>query len=307
MYHRFNEDKYPSTNIDMEIFKKQIDLIKEEKISFISPDEFRLNFNLPKDQKKVLLTIDDGFTSFYEYAWPYLKEMKIPFILFISTEAIGKSGYMDWNQIKEIEKEEFAFIGNHSHSHEYLIEYNFNMFKTDIDKSIKIFIENIGYNPVFFSYPFGEYSLEQKEYIASKFEFGFGQHSGLIDVNKDKYELARFPINEKYGDLERFSFLINLFPFEYKNILPKDKYILKNQNPPETIVEFFNEQKNIEQINCFSDEGDKWEKSKITFDKNKLYIKFRDKFKFRRGRINCSLNDDIGWRWFGIQFSIEQN
>ena len=307
MYHRFNEDKYPSTNIDMEIFKKQIDLIKEEKISFISPDEFRLNFNLPKDQKKVLLTIDDGFTSFYEYAWPYLKEMKIPFILFISTEAIGKSGYMDWNQIKEIEKEEFAFIGNHSHSHEYLIEYNFNMFKTDIDKSIKIFIENIGYNPVFFSYPFGEYSLEQKEYIASKFEFGFGQHSGLIDVTKDKYELARFPINEKYGDLERFSFLINLFPFEYKNILPKDKYILKNQNPPETIIEFFKEQKNLEKINCFSDEGSKWDKSKIRLIENKLYIKFRDKFNFRRGRINCSLKDDIGWRWFGIQFSIEQN
>tara|TARA_B100001540_G_scaffold288652_1_gene284006 strand:- start:184 stop:1107 length:924 start_codon:yes stop_codon:yes gene_type:complete len=307
MYHRFNEDKYPSTNIDMEIFKKQIDLIEEEKIGFINPDEFRINFNLPKNQKKILLTIDDGFTSFYENAWPYLKEREIPFILFISTEAIGKSGYMNWNQIKEIEKENFAFIGNHSHSHEYLINYDFNKFKTDIDTSIKIFIENIGYNPLFFSYPFGEYSLEQKNYISSNFDFGFGQHSGLIDINKDKYELARFPINEKYGDLERFSFLINLFPFEYKNIFPKDKYILKNQNPPETIVEFFKEQKNLEKINCFSDEGNKWDKSKLNLIGNELHIKFRDKFYFRRGRVNCSLNDDIGWRWFGIQFSIEQN
>ena len=40
---------------------------------------------------------------------------------------------------------------------------------------------------------------------------------------------------------------------------------------------------------------------------NKLYIKFRDKFNFRRGRVNCSLNDDIGWRWLGMQFSIKQN
>ena len=40
---------------------------------------------------------------------------------------------------------------------------------------------------------------------------------------------------------------------------------------------------------------------------NKLYIEFREKFSFRRGRINCSLHDDIGWRWLGIQFSIEQN
>jgi len=307
MYHRFNENKYPSTNINMEVFKKQFELIKEQKISFINPEDFKLNFNTPKERKKILITIDDGFTSFYENAWPYLKERKIPFILFISTEAIGKYGYMDWSQIKEIEKEKFAFIGNHSHSHEYLVGYNFNEFKKDIDTSIDIFKNNIGYNPVFFSYPFGEYSLEQKEYISSKFDFAFGQHSGIIDINKDKYELPRFPINEKYGDLERFSFIINLYPLEYKNIFPKDKYILQSQNPPKTIIEFFNEQKNLDKINCFSDEGNKWDKSNLELIENKLHIKFRDKFYFRRGRINCSLNDDIGWRWFGIQFSLKQD
>tara|TARA_B100000902_G_scaffold395156_1_gene453104 strand:- start:509 stop:1432 length:924 start_codon:yes stop_codon:yes gene_type:complete len=307
MYHRFNEDKYPSTNINMEIFKKQIELIQKEKISFISPESFRLNFNTVKLEKKILITIDDGFTSFYKYAWPYLKEMKIPFILFVSTEAIGKNGYMNWKQIKEIEKEEFAFIGNHSHSHEYLVKYDFAKFKNDIDSSIRIFEENMGYNPLFFSYPFGEYSLEQKKYISNKFELGFGQHSGVIDINKDKYELPRFPINEKYGDLERFSFLLKLSPLEYKNIIPKDKYIMQSNNPPETIIEFFKNQKNLDKINCFSDEGGNWDKSKINLIENKLQIKYRDKFSFRRGRINCSLNDDIGWRWLGIQFSIEQN
>ncbi len=307
MYHRFNEDKYPSTNIDMEIFKKQIDLIEKKKIRFINPNDFASNFTVPKSKKEILITIDDGFTSFYQNAWPYLKKKKIPFILFVSTEAVGKNGYMDWSQIKEIEKEKFAFIGNHSHSHEYLVEYNLNKFKEDINKSIKIFIENIGYNPLFFSYPFGEYSLEQKKYISKKFDFAFGQHSGLIDVNKDKYELARFPINEKYGDLERFNFLINLFPLEYNKVTPEDKYILQDNNPPKTIIEFFDEQKNLEKINCFSDEGIKWDKSQLKFLENKLYIEYRDKFHFRRGRVNCSLNDDIGWRWFGIQFSIEQN
>ena len=32
------------------------------------------------EQKKILLTIDDAFTSFYENAWPILKDEKIPFI-----------------------------------------------------------------------------------------------------------------------------------------------------------------------------------------------------------------------------------
>ncbi len=307
MYHRFNEFKYPSTNIDMKIFMKQIELIKKKGINFISPDDFKLNFNKSKSEKNILLTIDDGFASFYQYAWPFLKKNKIPFILFISTEAVGKYGYMDWAQIKEIEKEDFAFIGNHSHSHEYLINYSFDKFKNDIDTSIDIFIENIGYNPLFFSYPFGEYSLEQEKYISNNFEIAFGQHSGVIDLNKNKYQLPRFPMNEKYGDLERFEFLLNLLPLEYKSIVPNDNYVLKKDNPPKVIIEFFEEQKNLEKINCFSDEGNKWDKSKIYLVKNRLEIKFRDKFLFRRGRINCSLNDDAGWRWLGIQFSIEQN
>ena len=74
-----------------------------------------------KQKKKFLLTIDDAFYSFYENAWPYLKENKIPFLIFISTEAIGKKGYMGWEQIKEIEKYDFVSIGNHSHSHDYLL------------------------------------------------------------------------------------------------------------------------------------------------------------------------------------------
>ena len=291
----------------MKIFKKQVEMIKAENIDFINPNKFEKTFQLKKTNKEILLTVDDGFSSFYENAWPYLKKEKIPFILFVSTEPVGKKGYMNWEQIKEIEKEDFAFIGNHSHSHEYLIDYNFNEFKKDIEKSINIFNENIGYNPIYFSYPFGEYSLEQKNYISSQFDFAFGQNSGVIDLNKDRYELPRFPINEKYGDLERFSFLLKLNPLEYKNILPNDKYVLKNNNPPKTTIEFFENQINLNKINCFSDEGDGWDKSKINLIKNKLHIEFRDKFKFRRGRINCSLKDDIGWRWLGIQFSIEQN
>ena len=307
MYHRFNENQYPSTNIKIDIFKKQIEQINNKKINFIIPSNFDKNFNFKKERKQILLTIDDAFSSFYENAWPILKKEKIPFILFVSTQPVGKYGYMTWEQIKEVEKEDFAFIGNHSHSHEYLVEYSFNEFKKDIDTSIRIFNNNIGYNPIFFSYPFGEFSLEQKKYISSKFKYGFGQNSGVIDLNKDKYELPRFPINEKYGDLERFNFLLDLYPLEYKKILPEDKFILQNNNPPETIIEFFKDQKNLEKITCFSDEGKGWDKSATELIDNKLYIKFRDKFNFRRGRINCSLNDDIGWRWLGMQFSIRQN
>tara|TARA_Y100000022_G_C13213537_1_gene358743 strand:+ start:79 stop:1140 length:1062 start_codon:yes stop_codon:yes gene_type:complete len=303
MYHRFNENKYPSTNIQMDVFKKQIEMIKENKFQFEDPNLFDENFNNVKKEKKILITIDDAFTSFYEHAWPYLKKNKIPFILFVSTEAIGKNGYMNWEQLKEVEKESFGYLGNHSHTHEYLVDFSFDDFKKDINTSIKIFKKEIGYNPIFFSYPFGEYTDQQLKFISNKFKYAFGQHSGVIDVNKNPYELPRFPINEKYGDLKRFNFLINLLPLQYKKISPEDKYITSN-NPPELIIDFFPEQKNLNQINCFSDEGNKWEKSNIELNDQKLKINFREKFSFRRGRVNCSLNDTEGWRWFGIQFSV---
>jgi len=306
MYHRFDENKYPSTNIKMDVFKKQIEIIKRNNFEFFDPKNFSEEFNKVKTDKKILITIDDAFLSFYENAWPFLKENQIPFILFTSTDFIGKKGYMNIDQLREVEKEGFAYLGNHSHMHEYMVTFDFNKFTNDIDRSIEIFNNLFNYNPIFFSYPFGEYSLEQKNYISSKFEYAFGQHSGVIDLNKDPYELPRFPINEKYGDLKRFEFLIKLLPLQYSKIIPEDKLILNN-NPPKMQIEFFKEQKNLSAINCFSDEGGSWNNSNIELIENTLVVHFREKFNFRRGRINCSLNDNEGWRWFGSQFSINLN
>ncbi len=307
MYHRFNEEKYPSTNIKMNIFKDQIQIIRDSNFDFYNPGDLEKNFNVVNKEKKILITIDDGFLSFYKFAWPYFKREKIPFILFVSTEAVGKNGYMTWEQIREIEKEEIAFIGNHSHSHDYLVNFKKKDIIADINTANRIFIKNLGYNPIFFSYPFGEYSNFIKNHISKNFLFSFGQHSGVIDKNKDRYELPRFPINEKYGDLKRFKFLVNLHPLQYKSLLPEEKFVTENNNPPKFTVEFFDNQKNLENINCFSDEGNNWDKSNVNFNKKILSIKFREKFTFRRGRINCSLNDNGIWRWFGVQFSIEQN
>ena len=307
MYHRFEENKYPSTNIKIEIFKKQINYVLKKNYKFYDPDMFNKEYDKVKSEKRILLTIDDAYLSFYENAWPFLKEKRIPFILFVSTEPVGKNGYMNWKQIKEIEKENFVYIGNHSHSHKYLVEYTFEAFKNDINKSINIFKSKIGYNPKFFSYPFGEYSLKQKNFIKQKFDIAFGQQSGVIDLNKDKYQLPRFPINEKYGDMDRFEFLIDLKPLEFKKISLEDNLVSDINNPPELFIEFFENQKNLDRINCFSDEGDNWSKTITSIDDNKLNVFFNEKFKFRRGRINCSMNDIDGWRWLGLQFSIMKN
>ncbi len=304
MYHRFNEFKYPSTNISMDIFKKHVELILDTNLTFYHPKDFENEFDIPKKEKKILLTIDDAFQSFYDNAWPYLEKNKIPFVLFVSTEPVGNKGYMSWEQIKEIERSEFGVIGHHSHSHDYLIDKSEEVFLDDIESSNRIFKEKLGYVPTLFSYPFGEYSGFMKNYISRNFKIAFGQHSGIIDVNKNKFELPRFPINEKYGEIKRFKSIINYYPLEYKNLEPEEKKLSKENNPPKFKVRFFDDQKNIENINCYSNEGDKWMKSNIKLVDKELTIEFREPFLPRRGRINCSVNDNGKWRWFGTQFII---
>ena len=64
MYHRFNESEYPSTNIQMDIFKEHIQIIKSSGFNFHNPNKFREKFNNIKLKKEILITIDDGFESF---------------------------------------------------------------------------------------------------------------------------------------------------------------------------------------------------------------------------------------------------
>ena len=146
-----------------------------------------------------------------------------------------------------------------------------------------------------------------RNYISNNFAYAFGQHSGVIDVNKEKFQLPRFPINENYGKIKRFKSIIKTYPLEYKNLTPVKKKLNNKDNPPIFSVEFFKNQKNIKNIDCYSNEGDKWERSNTKFINNVLSINFREPFLPRRGRINCSLNDNGKWRWFGTQFIIVVN
>ena len=307
MYHRFEENKYPSTNIKINDFKEHLKIIEESNIKFINPKNFEDELKNNKSERKILLTIDDGFLSFYKNAWPILKEKKIPFILFVSTREVGAFNYMTWDQIREISREDFVEIGNHSHTHEYLADESNELIKEDISKSISIFKKKLGKNSSFFSYPFGEYSNNFKNIIKDfGFDYAFGQHSGVMDETKDFYELPRYPINEKYGEIKRFKSLTKTLPFKYKNIYPDEKYLSQDKNPPQVKIEFHNNIKNLKSVSCYSNEANKWRQSDIQFENsNTLSINIAEKFIGERGRINCSLRDPSGlWRWLGIQFVV---
>ena len=97
-------------------------------------------------------------------------------------------------------------------------------------------------------------------------------------------------------------------PLKFKKILPEDRYLLQSKNPPKVNIEFYENIKNLKQLNCFSNEGNKWRNSNILFkEESLLEIDIAEKFIGERGRINCSLRERDGfWRWLGIQYVISE-
>ncbi len=190
------------------------------------------------------------------------------------------------------------------------MDENKDLILQDIKQSISIFKKELGRNSDFFSYPFGEYSLEFKKIIKSlDFKYAFGQHSGVMDDTKDMYELPRFPINEKYGEIKRFNSLTKTLPFKFKQILPNEKYLHQDKNPPKVEIIFYENIKNLKSLSCYSNEEGRWRQSDIKFkDDTTLIVNINEKFVGERGRINCSLRDPSGfWRWLGIQFVVSDN
>ena len=75
----------------------------------------------------------------------------------------------------------------------------------------------------------------------------------------------------------------------------------KNINTVELKYDYLD---NLKNITCFSNEGNKWRNSKISFiESDILEIKIEEKFIGERGRVNCSLREsDNFWRWLGIRY-----
>ncbi len=300
LYHRFGENKYPSTNTTIYQFKEHINELTKNNYNVVSIEEIIDAFKNKKDlpEKTVGLTIDDAFLSIYKKAWPILKKKNLPFTIFVSTGSLGikSNNYMNWSQITEMANSGVT-IGHHTKNHFHLVNKDKETIINEIEEANNDFYTNLGFAPDIFAYPYGEYNNNIKQITKKYFKAALGQHSGVLFDGIDIFELPRFSMNEQYGDLKRFKFAANSYGLQINNILPIDKTI-KNVNPP---LLGFNLINNIEStIKCYPSHNIKANLSNI--GNKRIEIRFNKKFPKGRTRINCTVNDNGKWRWSGFQF-----
>jgi peptidoglycan/xylan/chitin deacetylase (PgdA/CDA1 family) len=106
-------------------------------------------------QKPIILTFDDGYIDFYVNAYPILRRYNLNATAFISPGLIGQSPYIDWDQIKEMDRAGLISFQAHSVTHPDLTKLSDEKLKLEIEES-KIMLQNFLGRPVnFFAYPFG--------------------------------------------------------------------------------------------------------------------------------------------------------
>ena len=308
MYHRFGEDKYPTTSVTKDQFQSHIKYIIENNIEVISLEKIidKLENNEKFIGKSIAFSVDDAYVSFFDYAWPIFRNNDIPVTLFVSTDIINGNtdGYMSWSQIKEF-IEQGGTIGQHTSTHLHMPLNNKKYVKEDLLSSHKSFMKNIGFVPKLFAYPYGETSLAIIELLKElNISHAFGQHSGVISSYENHYYLPRFSLNKNFGTSDRFGFAVNSFPLQIDQFSPEDMFLKNNKRPliELTLVDDLNNN----ELNCYSNPGGNWNSQEIIkISPLKFQIKLEEDFLSGRGKLNCTSKIDDKWHWFGYQFLVK--
>lgn len=124
MYHEVTPEQIDAGTVLVSKFKRQIELMKANGFKWITMKQYN-DFILkgtPVPDNAVLMTFDDGYESFYQYAYPILKEHKIPATMFIILNTVDNPRHpgipkLTWDQIDTMHQNGIDFYNHTYDSH----------------------------------------------------------------------------------------------------------------------------------------------------------------------------------------------
>jgi peptidoglycan/xylan/chitin deacetylase (PgdA/CDA1 family) len=127
-------------------------------------------------RKSVVITIDDGYRSTYDVAWPVLKRHGFPATLFLYTDFVGAGDALTWAQMKEMAASGLLDVEPHSKSHANLTQrlaeegearYR-ERVRREIDAPIDTIRDRLGLASIAYAYPYGDVNEAVQEHLRAK-------------------------------------------------------------------------------------------------------------------------------------------
>lgn len=241
IYHRFDDSRFPSTNISDRDFQSHLEILRRQDFSVLTLgqiiDRIKRGESLP--QRCAAITVDDAFRSFLTNGWPLLKRFGYPVTLFVSTDLVGGGDYLDWQELKALH-DQGVELGNHSASHAYLLDQSKDgnwqaRVGEDIARAQRAFASHLGLTPRLFAYPYGEFSPELVELVRQAgFDAAVGQQSGVLTPEQDLFRLPRFPMGGIYAKAGEFKekLMMKHLPVE---VVAPGTTLVESENPPKLV------------------------------------------------------------------------
>jgi len=219
-YHHFLEDCDSLLCIPPAVFDQQMKYLKDNGYRTVTVEDLSgfLQYRQALPKKSLMITIDDGYRSAYDVAYPILKRYGFTATLFIYTDYVGVSDKaITWDQLKELNADRFQ-IGSHTISHSDLTmkkegeseeDYLARIMEELID-SKQIIDMKLAQDTVAIAFPFGRYD-ESILSLAEQagYKLGFSVEGGGNPFFSDVLCLRRAQILKK--DLDSFVTKLNTF------------------------------------------------------------------------------------------------
>lgn len=315
MYHRFGEDRHPSTSIRVEQFEAQLEHLREGDYTVISLA--RLLAALDGDStdlpdRAVVITIDDAFRSIYEVAFPRFKKYGYPFTVFVATDPVdaGLADYMTWEQMREMQKEGATFA-NHGAGHVSLIERGADESEeawrkrigADVAQGRKRLDEELDAVPGAFAHPYGEYDPAVAEMLAEMDYVSFGQQSGAVGPRTDRRALPRYPMAEAFGEISQFRTKVASLPMPVTAVEPWNP--VTTDRKPSIVIDLGPTDARLDELACFVGGQGSVEVEWLEAGK-RFRVGAAAPFEPGRQRVNCTAPSRSGrYLWFSHPWIIQ--
>ncbi len=238
LYHKFDEPRSPSTSVSSELLRAHLQYLKEHNYNIISIEQF-LNYietGTPIPPKPVIITIDDGYRSVYERAFPVLKEYEAPFTVFLYMEAVDRfPDYMTKAQLREMSLYRGVTFGNHSYSHSrFGRQKDVTSFQRDMQRSEERFLQIFGHRPVLYAYPYGEYNASMVRILKERgYRAAFTQDPFTAGCSTDRFLIPRVPLVGTWARIEKLEEFLTTEPLPVISHTPP--FGLLDRNPPDEV------------------------------------------------------------------------
>ncbi len=194
VYHRFGDERHQSTNTTLQELEKEFEYFNTNNYKVVTVSQIAQKIRNGEDipENWVAFSIDDAYKSFYTNALNIFKKYNYPFTLFVYVESTQKKypDFMTWEEIKETSK--YGEIALHSYGHKHLTKLSNEEIFDDTKKAYDMFVEKLGFKPLGYTYPFGEYDERVKDVI-KKFDFEYiaNQNNGSVNSKSDIFDINR--------------------------------------------------------------------------------------------------------------------